>query len=37
MFEIEAILLGGQDKLEDWVKEEGAPHKALLQLEKEDD
>jgi len=34
MFEIEAILLGGQDKLEDWVKEEGAPHKALLQIGK---
>lgn len=30
--EIEAILLGGQDKLEDWVKEEGVPHKALLQI-----
>lgn len=30
--EVEAILLGGQDKLEDWVKEEGVPHKALLQI-----
>lgn len=30
--EIEAILLGGQDKLEDWVKEEGVPHKALLKI-----
>jgi len=32
--EIEAILLGGQDELEDWVKEEGVPHKALLQIGK---
>lgn len=32
--EIEAILLGGQDKLEDWVKEEGVPHKALLRIGK---
>lgn len=30
--EVEAILLGGQDELEDWVKEEGVPHKALLQI-----
>lgn len=30
--EVEAILLGGQDKLEDWVKEEGVPHKALLDI-----
>lgn len=30
--EIEAILLGGQDKLEEWVKEEGVSHKALLQI-----
>ncbi|HDJ99916.1 MAG TPA: hypothetical protein ENG53_01220 [Firmicutes bacterium] len=30
--EIEAVVLGGQDKLEDWVKEEGVPHKALLDI-----